>query len=77
MIIIQKKKFAVSKSALIFVAVFSILVGFIFPADRGESGEFFTLDLMIKALIISVVGGSIVTIISYWQYKKNNSEKIR
>jgi pilus assembly protein TadC len=75
--IIQKKKFVVSKSALIFVAIFSILVGLIFPADRGESGEFFTLDLMIKALIISVVGGSIVTIISYLQYKKNNSEKIR
>jgi hypothetical protein len=75
--IIQKKKFVVRKSVLIFVAVFSILVGFIFPADRGESSEFFTLDLIIKALIISMVGGSIVTIISYWQYMKNNSEKIR
>ena len=75
--IIQNKKFVVRKSALIFVALFPILVGFIFSAVRGESGEFFTLDLMIKALIISMVGGSIVTIISYWQYKKNNSKKIR
>ena len=75
--IIQSKKFVVRKSALIFVALFPILVGFIFPAVRGESGEFFTLDLIIKALIISMVGGSIVTIISYWQYQKNNSKKIR
>ena len=75
--IIQSKKFVVRKSTLIFVALFPILAGFIFSAVRGESGEFFTLDLMIKALIISMVGGSIVTIISYWQYQKNNSKKIR
>lgn len=75
--IIQNKKFVVRKSLLIFVAVFSILIGFVFPADRGKYSEFFTLDLIIKTLIISMVGGSIITIISYWQYQKNNSKKIR
>jgi uncharacterized membrane protein len=65
----QKEKFIVNKAALIFVMVSSFLVGFIF-SDTNNSEGFFSKELFIRAIIIAIIGGSIVAIVSYLQYKK-------
>lgn len=70
----KKRAFKTNKKALIFVALFSISLGFIFPADRGESGKFFSTDLIVKSLIIAIIGGVIVTLVSYIQYKKSKND---
>lgn len=71
----SKKAFKANKKALIFVAIFSIIVGLIFPADLNDSGGFFSEDLIFKSIIIAIIGGSIVTLISYIQYKRTNKDK--
>ncbi|MCK9235040.1 MAG: hypothetical protein WC225_04845 [Acholeplasmataceae bacterium] len=70
----QKKKFVVSKATLIFVMLFSFLAGFIF-GDTNNSESFFTKGLLIRAVIVAIIGGSIVALVSYLQYKKNNNSE--
>jgi len=73
----QKKKFIVNRAAVIFVMLSSFLVGFIF-GDTNNSEGFFSTKLFTRAIIIAIIGGSIVAIVSYLQYKKsdsNNSER--
>lgn len=68
----HKKKFVANKAALIFVMVSSFMLGFIF-GDTNISGGFFSTELFIRAIIIAIIGGSIVAFVSYLQYKKNDS----
>ncbi len=69
----SKRAFKANKKALVFVAIFSIIIGILFPADVSDSGGFFSSDLIFKSILIAIIGGSIVAVVSYLQYKKSNS----
>lgn len=71
----DKKAFRVNKKALMFVGIFSFIAGFIFPANRSETEGFFSTDLIFKSLIIAMIGGSVVTLVSYINYKKAIRDK--
>ena len=71
----NNSKFNINKKALIFVMIFSFLVGFIFRDNSNESDSFFSADLFFRAFIIAMIGGSVVALSSYLQYKKNIKDK--
>ncbi|MDY0277911.1 MAG: hypothetical protein RBQ97_07485 [Acholeplasma sp.] len=71
----NKKSFRVNKKVLIYIAISSILLGLIFPAERSESGAFFSTDLLVKSLIIAMIGGSIAVLVGYIEYKKETKDK--